>query len=111
MDRRLFLRGLLGIAGAAATMGLAIPEVEATIFDQLKNPLPLPDDKGGGEVAGRTPDGTAVEPAYRTYGHYRRVHRRVHRRHYRRYRRYRRRICRWDWRYGRRYRRCYWGWY
>ena len=37
MDRRTFLTSLLGVAGAAATLSVSVPEAQAApLFDQLK---------------------------------------------------------------------------
>jgi hypothetical protein len=95
MDRRAFLTGLFGVAGAVALVGVA----EAA---PIARPLDLADDAQPTEGL-RTPDGTEVENAqvtvYRSGPYYRR-----RRRYYRRRRRYYYRARR---RYYRRSRRVY----
>jgi hypothetical protein len=94
MDRRAFLTGLFGVAGAVALVGVA----EAV---PIARPLSLADDAQPAEGL-RAPDGTEVENAqvvYRSGPYYRR-----RRRYYRRRRRYYYRARR---RYYRRGRRLY----
>ena len=103
MDRRSFLNGLLGIAGAAATAGLLIPQAEATPLDQLRKLPALPADDEPTDTVGETPDGTEVVDVQ----YWRR------RRYWRRRSYWRggrgRRICRTRWdRWGRPFRSCYW---
>jgi len=96
MDRRSFFTGLLGLIGAAATVGLLIPTAEATPLNQLRNLVPLPPD----DHLAVAPDGTEAEDVQ------------YWRRQRRRYWRRGGRVCRtyWD-RWGRPFRRCYWrGW-
>jgi hypothetical protein len=97
MDRRAFLTGLFGVAGAVALANVA----DAA---PIARALALPD--GAEPIEGlRTPDGTEVEQAQ-----YWGPRRRYDRRRYRRYRRYRRRrsrlVCRNYWWRGRWRRRC-----
>ncbi|MBN9073757.1 MAG: protamine-2 (modular protein) [Rhizobiales bacterium] len=97
MDRRLFLTGLFGIAGAAALAGVARPDQAIAgvpnargILDELDAPMPdvLADDEGVPEVE-------LIR----------------HRRWHRRRRRVRRRVCQRYWRHGRWRRRCFTRWY
>lgn len=110
MDRRLFLTGLLGIAGAATIGRIVQPESASAgvpggsmgILDELKEPVV--------DAA----DDAAVEPELVDHrpGHYGR-HRRYYgpRHHYRPHRRRRRRayrrVCERYRRHGRWHRRCY----
>ncbi|MEO5323518.1 protamine-2 (modular protein) [Mesorhizobium sp. CC13] len=104
MDRRLFLMGVLGLAGAAAATSMVrpayampgIPGARRGILDELEAPdAEVIDDE----------DWADIEP----------VRHRGRRRRRRRRRRAWRRLCRRYWRYGRRVRRCYrrrvWVWY
>jgi hypothetical protein len=92
MDRRLFVTGLLGLAGATALSGMTKPAVAGMpihrqgILDELDQP----------EFEGVPEDPAEVEPAQYYYRHRRRRRRRVWRRVCRRYRRagYWRRRCR-----------------
>jgi hypothetical protein len=117
MDRRLFLTGLLGVAGTAAFASALPREAEALTsapenLDYLRPDFLPETDEAAAEPA---EEGTQVAA---NGGHWRRPrrhrghYRRSHRRHYRRRRRYRhwRRNC-W-WRYGRRIcrRRAVWLW-
>ena len=96
MDRRLFLSGMLGIAGAAAIAGMArpgkalagVPETGSGILDQLDAPAADPPFEEAE---------TQAEPAqYSSRRHHRRHRRRVWRR-----------VCRRYWYRGRYRRRCY----
>ena len=62
MDRRTFLRNVIGIAGAAAALaGVAATTAEAA---PISRPTSLPElPKAPASDAGRTPDGTEVEQA------------------------------------------------
>ncbi|HEY4192797.1 MAG TPA: protamine-2 (modular protein) [Mesorhizobium sp.] len=95
MDRRSFLTGMLGLAGAAALIGVAQPDSTMAgvmpgsdgILDELDEPA------------------TEAEPVqYRRDRHWRRDNRRHNRRHRRRVWR---RVCSSYWRRGRRHVRCY----
>ncbi|MCK0198992.1 hypothetical protein MWN34_19005 [Ancylobacter sp. 6x-1] len=62
MDRRGFLFGLLGLAGAGGTLALSGAKAEATVLGQLKNIAPLePETDVDVVAAGSTPDGTPIE--------------------------------------------------
>lgn len=108
MDRRGFLLGLAGLAGAGAAASLMLSPAEATVLGQLRDlpPAGKPDaapqmdaaDPTANELAaGMTPDGTPVDSVQ--YWHGPRPPRR------------RRRVCGWrrD-RWGRRVRRCWYVW-
>ena len=97
MERRLFLTGMLGIAGAAALASLAGPGKAVAgipagngILDELDKPDNAVFDGD---------DQPEVEQVSHYYGHWRR--------HRRRRRRGWRRVCRRYWRYGRWHRRCW----
>ena len=106
MDRRLFLTGMLGLAGAAAVVSAVrpisavagIPDARSGILDELET-----QDKQAWED-----DGTEAELQTVSHRHWHRWHRRRRRRAWRRY-------CRHYWRYGRLHRRCYrrrvWIWF
>ena len=105
MDRRSFLSGLFGIAGAAATADLLIPRAAATPLDQLRKLPTLPADGEPTDAVGEAPDGTEAEEVQ--------YWRRRRRRYWRRRSYWRggrgRRICRTRWdRWGRPFRSCYW---
>ena len=90
MDRRAFLTGLCGVAGAVTLAGLTIPTADAA---PLARPLSMPISDLPAELSdiAQTPDGTPVELAQ----YYRRRHRRrFWRRHWRRRRWRRRLVCR-----------------
>ncbi|TIQ35101.1 MAG: protamine-2 (modular protein) [Mesorhizobium sp.] len=101
MERRLFLTGMLGVAGAAAFASLAgpsravagIPEGNG-ILDELDKPDPAISEED---------DQDLLQPAQYYY------RRRYYRDRYYRRRRRRvwRRVCRRYWRYGRRHVRCW----
>ena len=106
MDRRLFLTGLLGLAGAATVAGMARPTQAAAgmlkgngILDELDGADPVP--LGEADV---------VDVQYRHDRHRPPRHRPRRRR-----RRVWRRVCRRYWRHGRRVVRCHrervWVWY
>ena len=117
MDRRLFLTGVLGVAGVAATWGLSTSRAEATVLDQLKSLDPPPPASTEPDIAGSAPDGTGIETVRHRRWHRRRYLRRRHVRRWRRRRYYRRayywrrprRFCRTYWNYWGAYRRCWWG--
>ncbi|QFR33904.1 hypothetical protein [Ancylobacter sp. TS-1] len=110
MDRRGFLLGLAGLAGAGAAAGLMLSPAEATVLGQLRDLPPArtpeaapemdaaPDaDATGNELAAATtPDGTPIDNVQ--YWRHPRGRRR-------------RRVCGWrrD-RWGRRVRRCWYVW-
>jgi len=102
MDRRLFLTGLLGLAGGAALISVARPGNALAgvpdgrgILDELDEPETAVFDGEDGK-----PEAELVD--------HRRWHRRPDRRHHRRRRRrVWRRVCRRYWRHGRRVTRCY----
>lgn len=105
MDRRSFLTGLLGLAGAAATAGLLAPQAEAIPLYQLRKLPAVPPDDEPTDAVGETPDGTEVEDVQ--------YWRRRRRRYWRRRSYWRggrgRQICRTRWdRWGRPFRSCYW---
>jgi hypothetical protein len=90
MDRRAFLYGMIGVAGAAAIVSLPGGAAQAA---PIAKPSPLPPEAEGA----RTPDGTPVEQARHRYWH-----RRWRSGGYRRWRRRRRRlVCRYRRRRGR----------
>lgn len=60
MERRAFLTGLFGVAGAVMLSGLAIGSAQAVPIAPLPAAGPEPDAPD--QAAGRTPDGTPVEP-------------------------------------------------
>jgi len=108
MDRRLFLTGMLGLAGAAAVASVVRPgSAEAGIpnsrgiLDELDGP--------GEDVFD---DGAALTQVNHRHGHWGHHHRPRHRRR----RRVWRRVCRRYWRHGRYRVRCrrervwVWGW-
>jgi hypothetical protein len=101
MDRRLFLTGLIGLAGAATLLKVAqpqnalagVPSVGTGILDELDRPT---DD-----IVEPDPARPNAEPVrWRHWEH----------RHGWRHRRGWRRVCRTYWRHGRRYRRCFRRW-
>jgi len=99
MERRAFLTGLLGFAGAIALAGVAQAAPIARSLD-------LPDATTPPLPGGMTPDGTPVEQAQVSVrigsgrgGHHRHHH---HRRHHRRSRM----VCRTHWSRGRRVQSC-----
>lgn len=109
MDRRGFLLGLAGVAGAGAAASLMLSPAEATVLGQLRDlppaarpPVPSEPDADLDTMAdtadaagGMTPDGTPVE----TVQYWRRPPRR------------RRRVCGWRRnRWGRPIRRCWYVW-
>lgn len=115
MDRRLFLTGILGIAGATAIGTLSrpgsamagMPETRGGILDALDTPVT---DEWSDDFASDDAD-AKLEPAQ-----YRRRRERVHRRQRRRQkRRSWRKVCRRVWYRGRRQVRCYrkrvWVWF
>jgi hypothetical protein len=85
MDRRAFLSGLFGVAGAATLAGLATRTAQAVPLARPPS-MPAPDAAQQAEDA-RTPDGTPIEQAQYYYRRRRRYWRR-------RYRRRRRLVCR-----------------
>lgn len=97
MDRRMFLTGMLGVAGAAALAGVVrpptalagVPNARGGILDELDSP----------DVE---TEGAEIQPELEPI-----QYRRRDRRHRRRRRRVWRRICRRYWRHGRRRVRCY----
>ncbi|AZV18264.1 MAG: protamine-2 (modular protein) [Mesorhizobium sp.] len=97
MDRRLFLTGMLGLAGAATVVAIArpatalagIPDTGPGILDEL--------DKSSDDILG--PDGPDVQDGVEFVRH-RRWHRRRRRRGWRR-------VCRRYWRNGYWRRRCF----
>ena len=99
MDRRLFLTGMLGIAGTAALTGMVrpggalagVPQTGGGILDALDAP-PVTDYFEGEET------GEEAQPVR---------HRRRRRRRRRHRRRVWRRVCRRYWRHGRLVRRCF----
>jgi hypothetical protein len=105
MDRRLFLTGLLGVAGTAAVASVfprqadALPALQSGDFNPPSDVLPELDEP-------ETEADAVVEPVY--HGGYR--HRRRRRRRVRRWRR----RCRRYWHHGYWRRRCrrvpFWGW-
>ncbi|WP_222875675.1 protamine-2 (modular protein) [Terrihabitans soli] len=107
MDRRLFLTGLLGVAGTAA-LAAALPNpAGAATGDPLEDLRPpRPDDMPEWEVAEAPVDEGEQYAWHHGHPHHHRRRRR------RRYRRWRRRCW---WRYGRRICRrapyFIWGWY
>lgn len=108
MDRRMFLNGLFGVAGAAAIGGLMLKSAAAMPIAPLdvRTLDTAPDDGpvGAHAPAGRTPDGTEIENAQYYYRD-RRWRRRRWRRRWRR--RHSRVVCRtYRTRYGRFVRRC-----
>jgi hypothetical protein len=110
MDRRLFLTGLLGAAGAAAMVAALPRQAEALAIGPLDDTTPdigVNPEAAIEEAVG--PEG--VETAWhngRPHGSYRRRRRRVRRRRFRRTcRRYRNRWGAWA---TRCYRRPYWAW-
>lgn len=108
MDRRLFLTGMLGVAGAAAVGTLSrpgsalagVPETRGGILDALDTPAT---DEFGDDFTGDGADAAELEPVQ-----YRRRRRRQRRRVWRR-------TCRRVWYRGRRRLRCYrrrvWIWF
>ncbi|PTE08504.1 protamine-2 (modular protein) [Mesorhizobium helmanticense] len=108
MDRRLFLTGMFGIAGAAALASAVrpvnavagVPAARSGILDELEA-----QDK---EVFEDGDTQAELEPVRHRHGHWRRHNRRRRRRVWRR-------VCRRYWRHGRRRTRCYrervWVWY
>ncbi|RWA71595.1 protamine-2 (modular protein) [Mesorhizobium sp.] len=108
MERRLFLTGMLGVAGAAAFATLAGPAKAVAgipkgngILDELDKPDPAIYEED---------DQDLVQPAQYYYRRRRYYRDRYYRdRYYRRRRRRRvwRRVCRRYWRYGRRHVRCW----
>jgi hypothetical protein len=108
MDRRLFLTGLLGVAGTAA-LATAMPRQAAALTGDPLDELMPPrlDGMPSQEVAEETVE--EGEQSARHGGPHRRHHRRRRRRRHRRWRR----NC--YWRYGRRVCRrvpyWIWGWY
>lgn len=63
MDRRSFLFGLVGVAGAGMAGALAISSAEASVLNQLKDAIPPLDEMPEAEelAGGFTPDGTPVD--------------------------------------------------
>jgi hypothetical protein len=113
MDRRLFLTGLLGVAGSAALVTAMPREAQALATGPLDDATPggtLFDElKSGAIEDGSEPEGVEV-----AYHHGRRHHRRWRRRRRRRVRRWRRRCRRHRNRWGHWRRRCrrvpFWAW-
>lgn len=102
MDRRYFLLGLLGVAGAATLGGVAATPARAAPFRTLPDLEPSPE--AADAPGGHAPDGTEVEDAQYYYRRRRRWRRRYYgRRYYRPRYYYRRRYYR-----PRYYRRRYW---
>lgn len=104
MDRRLFLTGLLGVAGTAALVTAMPRQAEALTDMEELRPEFVPDS----ELAEETLEEDGIQLA-RHGGPHRRHRRRYRRRRRRRYRRWRRNCY---WRYGRRIcrRRAVWIW-
>lgn len=97
MERRAFLTGLLGVAGAAALAGVA----QAA---PIARPLELLDEMAEPTTGARAPDGTPVQQAQ--------VSVQIGTPPRRRYRHRRRRtVCRTEWWRGRPVRRCRSVWY
>ncbi|KAA3450518.1 protamine-2 (modular protein) [Mesorhizobium sp. SARCC-RB16n] len=106
MERRLFLTGMLGLAGAVVFAGVARPGRAVAgipqgngILDQLDKPDP---------ALFEGDDGAELEQVSHRHGH--RWHHRGHYGHWRRRhgrRRVWRRVCRRYWRHGRRHVRCW----
>ncbi|MDX8520505.1 protamine-2 (modular protein) [Mesorhizobium dulcispinae] len=104
MERRLFLTGMLGVAGAAALAGLAGPGKAVAgipkgngILDELDKPDPA--------IYEEDEQADLLQPAQYYYRRRRYYRDRYYRR--RRRRRVWRRVCRRYWRYGRRHVRCW----
>ena len=102
MERRLFLTGMLGIAGAAALASLAGPSKAIAgipagngILDELDKP-DMPENPD--EAVFGSDDQAEVELVSRHHGHWRWRRRRRHGW---------RRVCRRFWRHGRWHRRCW----
>jgi hypothetical protein len=104
MDRRAFLTGLLGVAGAVTATGLGLRTGHAApLGPTLRAPAA---ELEPSSAAGRTPDGTPVQEAQYYYGDpWRRRRRRWRRRWRRRRARY---VCRTRRIRGRWVRRCRW---
>lgn len=105
MDRRAFLNGLVGVAGAAALAGLTVRPANAAPIARALNLADLQSESPAAD-AGPTADGTGIEKVHWTgwrHGHGPRGYwgRR------RRWRRRSRLVCRTYWRRGFPHRRCY----
>jgi hypothetical protein len=113
MERRLFLTGMLGVAGATALASLAGPSKAVAgiptgngILDELDKPDMLANPDEAVFEGDDQPDVELI--SHHHHGHWRRRRRRHRRRVWRR-------VCRRVWRHGRWHRRCWrervWVWF
>ncbi len=115
MDRRLFVTGLLGVAGTAGIAAVLPGRAEALAAVPMGGPAPksdtllpelpkLPESQG---LSGEVDDGWELDDGEEQEGGFQLAHRRVRRR------RWRRRCRRW-WHHGHSHRRCrrvpFWIW-